>query len=78
LPEDYYDSYTDKVLALDPPQLNALAARTILPTQQLWIVVGDMRKIEADVRALRLGEVRRIDADGNLQTDVTAELPLAP
>jgi zinc protease len=64
LPADYYNTYTDKVLALGPPELNALAARTILP-RQLWIVVGDMRKIEAEVRALGLGEVRRIDADGN-------------
>jgi zinc protease len=65
LPGDYYDSYIGKVLALDPPQLNALAARTILPGRQLWIVVGDLRKVEPDVRALGLGEVRKIDADGN-------------
>jgi zinc protease len=65
LPEDYYNTYTDKVLAQAPPELNALAARTILPRQQLWIVVGDMGKIEAEVRALGLGEVRRIDVDGN-------------
>jgi zinc protease len=65
LPEDYYNTYTDKVLALDPAALNALAARTILPQRQLWIVVGDMSKVEPDVRALGLGEVRKIDADGN-------------
>ncbi len=66
LPEDYYNTYTDKVWAVNPPELNALAARTILPRQQLWIVVGDMSKVEADVRALEMGEVRKIDADGNL------------
>jgi zinc protease len=66
LPADYYNTYTDKVLALGPAELNALASRTVLPKQQLWIVVGDMSKIEAEVRALGLGEVRRIDADGNL------------
>lgn len=73
LPEDYYNSYTEKVLALAPADLNALAARTILPRQQVWIVVGDMRRIEAEVRALGLGEVRRIDAEGApvLQSDVT-------
>jgi len=66
LPEDYYNTYTDKVWAVNPAELNALAARTILPKQQLWIVVGDMSKVEADVRALGMGEVRKIDADGNL------------
>jgi zinc protease len=65
LPEDYYNTYTDKVLGLDPAALNALAARIILPQRQLWIVVGDMSKVEAEVRALGLGEVRKIDADGN-------------
>jgi zinc protease len=64
LPEDYYNTYTDKVLGMDTAALNALAARTVLP-KQLWIVVGDMSKVEADVRALGLGEVRKIDADGN-------------
>jgi zinc protease len=66
LPEDYYNTYTDKVLGLGTAELNALAARIILPKQQLWIVVGDMSKVEADVRALGVGEVRKIDADGNL------------
>ena len=66
LPADYYEGYTGKVLAVDPPQLNALAARTVLPERQLWIVVGDMRKVEPDIRALGLGEVRKIDADGNV------------
>jgi zinc protease len=66
LPGDYYNTYTDKVWAVNPAELNALAARTILPARQLWIVVGDMSKVEADVRALGMGEVRKIDADGNL------------
>jgi zinc protease len=29
------------------------------------MVVGDMSKVEAGVRELNLGEVRKIDADGN-------------
>jgi zinc protease len=30
----------------------------------IWVVVGDREKIEAGLRALNLGEVRVIDADG--------------
>jgi hypothetical protein len=30
-----------------------------------WVIVGDLSKIEAPVRALNLGEVQVIDADGN-------------
>jgi zinc protease len=64
LPDDYYNTYTDKALALTPEQANTLAARSFLTDRLVWVVVGDMSKVEKDVRALNLGEVRRIDADG--------------
>jgi zinc protease len=65
LPENYYDTFTDTVLAMTPAQANALAARTITPGGLVWVVVGDLSKIESGVRELKLGEVRKIDADGN-------------
>jgi zinc protease len=64
LPEDYYNTYTATALAVTPAQLNALAVRAVLPRQPVWIVVGDMSRIEAPIRALNLGEVRRIDVEG--------------
>jgi zinc protease len=30
------------------------------------VIVGDLSKIEADVRKLNLGEVKVLDADGNV------------
>lgn len=66
LPEDYYNTFTAKALSLTPEQANALAARTIMPDHLIWVVVGDMSKIEQGVRALNLGEVHKIDVDGNL------------
>ena len=65
LPETYYNTFTDTVLAMTPEQANALAARTIAPGKLVWVVVGDMSKVESGVRELKLGEVRKIDADGN-------------
>jgi zinc protease len=65
LPENYYDTFTQTVTSLTPDQANALAARTIVPGRLTWVVVGDMAKVEAGIRDLKLGEVRRIDADGN-------------
>ena len=53
-------------MALTPDQANALARRTIVPGKLVWVVVGDMSKVEAGIRDLKLGEVRKIDADGNL------------
>lgn len=64
LPEDYYNTYTEKALALTPQEANALAARSFVADRLVWVVVGDMAKVEQDIRALKLGEVRRIDTDG--------------
>jgi zinc protease len=65
LPEDYFNTYSQKVLALTTDQENNLARRIIQPGHLTWVVVGDMSKVEAGVRELKLGEVRKIDADGN-------------
>jgi len=65
LPDDYYNTFTQKALSLSPQQANALAARSFTPERLVWVVVGDMSKIESDVRSLNIGEVRKIDVDGN-------------
>jgi zinc protease len=50
LPEDYYNSFTGTVMAMTPEQANALAAKTIIPGKLVWVVVGDMSKVEAGIR----------------------------
>jgi zinc protease len=65
LPENYYNAYTEKVLAVTPATANEIAAKYIQPGHLVWIVVGDMSKVEAGVRELNIGEVHKIDADGN-------------
>jgi zinc protease len=66
LPENYYNTFTEKALALTPEQANALAARSIMPDKLVWVVVGDMGKVEQGIRELNLGDVYKIDVDGNL------------
>jgi len=65
LPEDYYNTFTQKVLAMAPDSANQIAKKYILPDHLVWVVVGDMAKVEAGIRELNLGEVHKIDADGN-------------
>jgi len=65
LPEDYFNTFTQKAMSLTPDQANALAKKLIQPNHLVWVVVGDMSKVEAGVRELNVGEVRKIDADGN-------------
>ena len=65
LPEDYYNTFTQKTLALTPDRANEIAKKYILPDHLVWVVVGDMSKVESGIRELNLGEVHKIDADGN-------------
>ena len=62
-PDDYVVQRKTKIEGLTPEVVQA-AAGTIKPQALTWVVVGDLSKIEAGVRALNLGEVQVIDADG--------------
>jgi len=66
LPENYYNTYTEKVLAVSPADANEVAKKYIQPGHLVWLVVGDMSKVEAGIRELNIGEVHKIDADGRV------------
>src|SRR4249919_1606872 len=62
-PDDYVTRRATEIKALTPAQV-ADAAKAIEPNALTWVVVGDLSKIEQPVRALGLGEVSVVDADG--------------
>ena len=66
LPDTYYDTYADKVADLTVADLQAAAHQAIHPDNLVWVIVGDLEKIEAGVRELGFGPVYMIDADGNI------------
>lgn len=66
LPDDYYDTYTERVKTLELPVVREAADVVLDPTRMIWIVVGDLAKIEPGIRELGYGEIRYIDADGKL------------
>jgi zinc protease len=51
---------------MTPAKLNAAAQKLVQPNAVTWVVIGDLAKIEASVRKLNLGEVKVLDADGNI------------
>jgi zinc protease len=65
LPEDYYNTFTGKALAVTPVEANETARKYILPQHLVWLVVGDMSKVEQGIRELHIGEVQKVDPDGN-------------
>jgi zinc protease len=64
LDDRYYDSYGDRVRSQTAATVGAAAKAAIHPDNLVWVVVGDRSKIEAGIRALNLGPIKLIDADG--------------
>ncbi len=64
LPDDYFQTYASKILALTQEDLGRAARTVVLPDKLAWVVVGDRAKIEAGLKELNLGEVKYLDADG--------------
>jgi len=63
-PDDYVFQRKARIEALTPQQV-AQAATTLDPDRLVWVVVGDLDQVEQPVRALGLGKVQVVDADGN-------------
>ncbi|MGY0505903.1 M16 family metallopeptidase [Luteimonas sp. e5] len=62
-PDNWVQLRNAEVEAFTPQQANA-AARAFAPDKLVWVVVGDLKQIEAPVRALDFGDVVILDADG--------------
>ena len=65
LPDDYWATYADRVSGISLKDVQKAAKEVIHPESLSWIVVGDRAKIVEEIKALNLGEVIFIDADGN-------------
>ena len=66
LPDNYYDTYTERVRSLNVSQVSAAAQEVVKPDNLVWIVVGDRAVIEDKIRALNLGDLYIMDGDGNI------------
>ena len=67
-PDDYVLQRRAEIESLTPAQV-AEAAAAIDPSALTWVVVGDLDTIEAPIRALDLGTVTIVDADGKPVTE---------
>ena len=64
LKDSYWNDFVGEVAAVTPEAIAQSASKLIHPDALTWVVVGDLSKIEAKVRALNFGEVTVIDAEG--------------
>ncbi len=66
LPDDYYETYSARVKELELPHVRQATDTVLSLDRMVWVVVGDLAKIEAGVRELGFGEIRHITPDGKL------------
>jgi zinc protease len=64
LADDYFDTYGAKVGALGVADIARAAKAAVHPESVVWVVVGDLQKIEPGLKELGLGSIRLLDADG--------------
>ena len=65
-PDDYVQTLKPRIEAQTDAAVQAAAHEIVRPDALTWVVVGDLARIEAGVRALKLGEVKVVDADGTV------------
>ena len=63
--DDYWDKYAGRMRELELADVTAAADKYVRPDKLVWVVVGDRRKIEQEVRALEFGKVTFLDENGN-------------
>jgi zinc protease len=66
LPDDYWDTYAERVRNLSLDELTEAAQAVIKPEKLLWVVVGDRKVIEPRIRELEIGDITLLDTDGNV------------
>jgi len=73
LPQDYFTTYVPGIRAVGAAELQKAAATYILPDRFAVVIVGDRQKIEAGVRALKLGPVTVMTVEQALGPAVKVE-----
>jgi zinc protease len=63
LPEDYFASYVQKIQAVTAADVQRVAQKYITPDKFAVVVVGDASTIEAGIKTLNLGTIRKMTVD---------------
>jgi len=63
LPDDYFSHYVQAIQAVTAADVQRVAERYVMPNRVAVVVAGDLKTIEAPVRALELGPVNVMTVD---------------
>ena len=70
LPDDYFNQYVEKILAVTKENVQTVAKKYIDPEKVAIILVGDRKQIEQGVSALNLGSIQPLTIE-----DVLGKMP---
>jgi zinc protease len=65
LPKDYFHKHVPALERVSISDVTEAAKRYIHPDSMLFVIMGDVKKIEQGIRDLKLGEIHYLDLDGN-------------
>ncbi|MGN6690078.1 MAG: insulinase family protein, partial [Sphingopyxis sp.] len=66
LPADYWARYAADLRSVTADDVRAAGKRLLSDDKLVWVVVGDLSKIEAGIRSLGFGDVKVIDRSGKV------------
>jgi predicted Zn-dependent peptidase len=66
LPDYYFNSYTTKIMAVTPQDVQRVAQKYVDPEKMAIVLVGDRAKIQDGVAALNLGPIKAMTVEGVL------------
>ena len=64
-PDDYVRTLKSRLEAINQQAAQKAIGEIVDPKAMTWVIVGDLKQIEAPIRALNLGKVEVLDGDGN-------------
>lgn len=64
LADDYWSTYATRMRGLNEGQLEAAGRKYVKPGELIWLIIGDLAKVEKGIRDLNYGEVIKLNADG--------------
>ena len=65
LPKDYFHKHVPALEGVSASDVMEASKRYIRPDNMLFVIMGDIKKIEQGVRDLKLGEIHYLDLDEN-------------
>jgi zinc protease len=63
LPEDYFSTYVQKIQAVTIADVERVAKKYVQPDRFAVVVVGDLARIEPQIKAQNLGAIKVLTID---------------